>query len=95
MREAEAHALSYRGPAHYATVTISTATTAAHLRYTLDDSQPSPHNGTEIRPTQGYVTITPLPNAPKRKQLQAIAYKKVWDGSLSGSQSELTAVYPE
>jgi hypothetical protein len=76
-------------------VKIKTATPWAKLRYTVDGSQPSPHNGTEIGPTQGYVTITPLPNAPKRKSYKRLRTKRHGDGSLRGSQSGLTAVYPE
>ena len=77
VREAEAHALK---------LSRSCALRHGHDKHGDDGGSFALHtrrfstesdNGTEIGPTQGYVTITPLPNAPKRKKLQAIAYKKV------------------
>jgi hypothetical protein len=59
------------------TVTITTATPGAYLRYTLDGSAPtggSSGNGTQIIASSGTVSVE-FGLGPKGKTLKAIAYK--------------------
>ena len=68
------------GPVHSVTVRITTATTGAYLRYTLDritpTGGPSGH-GTKIAAASGNVTFS-----IGHKTLKAIAYKAGWTDSL-------------
>jgi len=67
---------------HSVTVTITTATTGAYLRYTLDGSTPTggpSGHGTLIAKASGKVGIG---TSPVGKTLKAIAYKAGWTDSL-------------
>jgi Fn3 domain-containing protein len=63
---------SYSGPMNPKPVTITTATTGAHLIYTLNGSTPTPSNGTVIWAATGTVPVDTTPT----KTLKARAYKK-------------------
>jgi len=70
------------GPVHTVTVTITTATTGAYLRYTLDGSTPTggpSGHGTLIAAASGKVGVG---TSPVGKTLKAIAYKAGWADSL-------------
>jgi RHS repeat-associated protein len=54
-------------------VTISTTTSSAQIRWTIDGSTPSPTNGTLINGTSGVASFTVSSN--QTKTLQAIGYK--------------------
>ena len=67
---------------HSVTVTITTATTGAYLRYTLDGSTPTggpTGHGTLIKAASGKVGVG---TSPVGKTLKAIAYKAGWTDSL-------------
>jgi hypothetical protein len=72
------------GPVHNVTVTITTATTGAYLRYTLDGSTPTggpSGHGTQIAKASGKVGV---PTSPGGRTLKAIAYKAGWvDSSIA------------
>jgi hypothetical protein len=61
-----------RGGSPTVTVTITTATTGAHLRYTLDGIAPTAGHGTLIAAASGKVTVS---TTLRGKTLKAIAFK--------------------
>jgi hypothetical protein len=73
---------SSNAPVHIVTVTITTTTTGAYLRYTLDGSTPTggpTGHGTLIKAASGKVAVG---TSPVGKTLKAIAYKAGWTDSL-------------
>ena len=69
----------YNGPLRSVTVTIKTATTGAHLRYTLDGSTPTSSHGALIPATSGKASFG---FDARGRTLKAIAYKAGWTTSL-------------
>ncbi len=65
---------NYPGPQ---SVTITTATSGATIRYTLDGSNPTPTNGTLINATSGTITVSPTVTLKARSFAAGLADSQI------------------
>ena len=63
------------------TVTVSTTTPAANIRYTVDGSDPTETHGTLIPSSAGTASVTPTNYLHGGTQLRAVAFKPGWTAS--------------